>query len=237
MLVARHAVAVSTGSAAFSPTSRACGRAPWTSREATSVKEVPARLAIIGGGVVAAEMATAYAAFGTQVTLISRGGLLAGMEPFAGERVAAALREQGVDVRLGTEPVRVSRGESGVTVETSAGATIRPRSARRHRPRPAHRDLGLETVGLTPGGWLDIDDTLRVPGFDWLYAVGDVNHRALLTHQGKYQARAAGDVIAARANGTAVSDRVGRARRDRRPRRGAAGRVHRPGGRRGRAHG
>ena len=54
---------------------------------------------------VAAEMATAYAAFGTHVTLISRGGLLAGMEPFAGERVADALREQGVDLRFGTESV------------------------------------------------------------------------------------------------------------------------------------
>jgi dihydrolipoamide dehydrogenase len=67
-------------------------------------------------------------------------------------------------------------------------------------------DLGLETVGLTDGDWLAVDDTLRVDGVDWLYAVGDVNHRVLLTHQGKYQARAAGDVIAARANGTPVAD-------------------------------
>ena len=44
------------------------------------------------------------------------------------------------------------------------------------------------------------------PGFDWLYAVGDVTHRALLTHQGKYQARAAGDVIVARAHAASVSD-------------------------------
>ncbi len=66
--------------------------------------------------------------------------------------------------------------------------------------------MGLETAGLTPGSWLDVDDTMRVRGSDWLYAVGDVNHRALLTHQGKYQARAAGDVIAARARGRAVDD-------------------------------
>jgi dihydrolipoamide dehydrogenase len=67
-------------------------------------------------------------------------------------------------------------------------------------------DLGLENVGLTPGDWLDVDDTMRVNGFDWLYATGDINHRALLTHQGKYQARAAGDVIAARALGKPVHD-------------------------------
>lgn len=71
---------------------------------------------------------------------------------------------------------------------------------------PATADLGLETIGLEPGSWLDVDDTLRVHGHDWLYAVGDVNRRALLTHQGKYQARAAGDVIAARASGASVDD-------------------------------
>jgi dihydrolipoamide dehydrogenase len=47
---------------------------------------------------------------------------------------------------------------------------------------------------------------MRVPGSEWLYAVGDVNGRVLLTHQGKYQARAAGDVIAARAKGEDVDD-------------------------------
>jgi pyruvate/2-oxoglutarate dehydrogenase complex dihydrolipoamide dehydrogenase (E3) component len=66
---------------------------------------------------------------------------------------------------------------------------------------PRTSDLGLENVGVEPGDWLQVDDTLLVHGTDWLYGVGDVNHRALLTHQGKYQARAAGEVIAARALG------------------------------------
>src|SRR5262249_7483800 len=56
-------------------------------------------------------------------------------------------------------------------------------------------DGGLETVGLQPGGPLHVDESLRVPGFDWLYAIGDVNGRALLTHMGKYQARLAADAI------------------------------------------
>ena len=57
---------------------------------------------------------------------------------------------------------------------------------------------------MTPGSWLDVDDTCRVTEVDggWLYAAGDVNHRALLTHQGKYQARIAGAAIGARAAGT-----------------------------------
>lgn len=208
VLTARHAVAIATGTDAALPDIEGVREArPWTSREATSVREVPASLAIIGGGAVAAEMATAYAAFGTRVTVISRGSLLPRMEPFAGERIADALRRQGVDVLLDTATVRVMRGELGVTVEIAGGDAIGADEvlvATGRTPRTA--DVGLETIGLTPGAWLETDDTLRVPGFDWLYAVGDVNHRALLTHQGKYQARAAGDVIAARANGTAVSD-------------------------------
>ena len=77
---------------------------------------------------------------------------------------------------------------------------------------PRTLDLGVETVGLTPGDWMHVDDTLLVTGDSpalagsWLYATGDLNHRALLTHQGKYQARAAGDVIAARAAGQPVDD-------------------------------
>ena len=60
---------------------------------------------------------------------------------------------------------------------------------------PSTADLGLETVGLEPGKHVRVDESLRVPGFDWLYAIGDVNGRALLTHMGKYQARLAADAI------------------------------------------
>jgi dihydrolipoamide dehydrogenase len=68
---------------------------------------------------------------------------------------------------------------------------------------PRSADLGLEVVGLEPGGYVETDDTMLVRGVDgeWLYAVGDINRRALLTHMGKYQARVCGDVIAARAGG------------------------------------
>ena len=94
---------VSTGSDAFVPDIDGLRDArPWTSREATSAKSFPASLAIIGGGVVATELATAYAAFGTDVTLIARSSLLAGLEPFVGELVGKALREQGVSTHHAT---------------------------------------------------------------------------------------------------------------------------------------
>ncbi len=208
VLTADHAVAITTGSDAAVPDIDGLRAAkPWTSREATSARKVPASLAVIGGGVVATEMATAYAGFGTEVTLIARGGLLTGMEPFAGELVAGALREQGATVLLGTATTRVTRTADGVEIRTGDGATITAEEVLVATGRtPRTGDIGLETVGLTPGDWITTDDTMRVPGFDWLYAAGDVTHRALLTHQGKYQARAAGDVIAARAAGAEVSD-------------------------------
>ncbi len=205
---ARWAVAISTGSAALLPDIPGLADcAPWTSREATSAKRAPASLAIIGGGVVAVEMATAYASFGTAVTLIARSGLLGGQEPFAGERVANALRELGATVLTGVSPASASRSGGSVRVELDDGTRVEADELLVATGRaPRTMGLGLESVGLTPGEWLETDDTLLVKGFDWLYAVGDVNHRALLTHQGKYQARAAGDVIVARALGTPVDD-------------------------------
>ena len=210
-LTARHAVVIATGTAALLPDIPGLREAePWTSREATSVKEVPARLAVLGGGVVATELATAYASLGSAVTVLARGGLLTRAEPFAGELVTAALRDSGVDVRLSAQvrsverpgPVRISLGD-GETIEVDEVLVAVGRT-------PRTDDLGLETAGLKPGDWLAVDDTLRVTGVPegWLYAAGDVNHRALLTHQGKYQARAAGDVIAARALGKPVRDEL-----------------------------
>ncbi len=209
VLGARHAVVVATGSDALIPDIDGLREArPWTSREATSAQSVPASLVIIGGGVVATEMATAYVGFGTTVTVISRRGLLAGMEPFAGELVLNSLREQGVTVLLDTQTTRVTRSQDGsVILETGDGAAIAAQEVLVATGRtPRTGDIGLDVVGLTPGDWIETDDTLLVPGFDWLYAVGDVTHRALLTHQDKYQARAAGDVIVARAHGASVSD-------------------------------
>jgi dihydrolipoamide dehydrogenase len=207
-LVATQAVAVATGSAALLPDIPGLADLnPWTSREATSAKAVPASLAILGGGVVGAEMATAYADFGSHVTLIARSGLLGGQEPFAGDRVAAALRGRGVDIRTGVEVTAARSEGSDKVLALSDGSEVRAAEVLVAAGRVARTgDLGVETIGLEPGDWLTTDDTLRVVGHDWLYAVGDVNHRALLTHQGKYQARAAGDVIAARAKGEDIHD-------------------------------
>ncbi|MEU2787290.1 FAD-dependent oxidoreductase, partial [Streptomyces sp. NPDC007110] len=209
-LRARHAVAVCTGSRAALPELPGLEDVrPWTSREATTAGAAPRRLAVVGAGVVGVEMATAWQALGSHVTLLAReGGLLPRMEPFAGELVAERLREAGADVRFGVSVTAVRRLRDGqadeVRITLSDGDEIAADEilfATGRAPRSA--DIGLETVGLGPGEWLTTDDSLTVtavPG-DWLYAVGDVNRRALFTHQGKYQARIAGAVIVARSRG------------------------------------
>ncbi|MEU7064546.1 NAD(P)/FAD-dependent oxidoreductase [Streptomyces sp. NPDC046161] len=211
VLTARHAVVIATGTRAVIPQLPGiAGARPWTSREATSARQAPERLLIVGGSVVAAEMATAWQALGSRVTVLVRGsGLLPRMEPFAGELVAGALREAGAQIRTDVAVEAVVRdGATGpVTVVLEGGETVEGDELLMATGRaPRTDDIGLDTVGLTPGDWIGVDDSCRVHGHDWLYAVGDVNHRALLTHQGKYQARIAGAVIAARAAGGEPAD-------------------------------
>jgi dihydrolipoamide dehydrogenase len=221
VLVARHAVAVCTGSDPMVPDIPGLAEArPWTSRDATSAQSAPGRLAIIGGGVVAAEMAAVYAGFGAEVTVLARSTMLRSMEDFAGEAVTAGLRALGATVRLGATPVEVRReagGEVAIALEDGTSVTadeVLVATGRRARTE----GIGVETVGLEPGDWIEVDETLAATSpapvdpeaeddaDPWLYAVGDVTDRALFTHQGKYQARAAGDVIAARALGRPVDD-------------------------------
>jgi dihydrolipoamide dehydrogenase len=205
-LGARHAVVVATGSAAALPAVPGLAEAkPWSPREATSAKHVPARLVVLGGGVVGCEMAQAFASLGSHVTVVEMAdGLLPTNEPVAGRLVEQAMAESGIDVRTGQSARHVERDGAGtVTVQLGTEEVQGDELLVAAGRRPRTDDIGLATVGLLPGSWLDVDDSLAVRGVEggWLYAAGDVNHRALLTHQGKYQARVCGDAIAARVNG------------------------------------
>ena len=206
-LTARHAVVVATGSSAAVPPIEGLADAkPWIAKQATSASQAPGRLAVLGGGVIGVEMAFAWQALGSQVTLVVRGErVLPNNEPEAGHRVTKRLREAGVDVRTNASATRVVRDQA-VTVTLDDGSTVEADEVLVATGRkPNTDDLGMAAIGLSPGSWLSTDDTMRVDGFDWLYAAGDVNHRALLTHMGKYQGRVAGTVIAARAQGREVT--------------------------------
>lgn len=209
---ARQAVILATGTAPTVPPIPGLRESnPWTNRQATTSRRIPERLVVLGGGVVACELAQVFAALGSTVTIIEMNdGLLGGNEAFAGQAVAAALERDGVDVRLGTKAESVSRlGPTGeVTVELSSGTHIVADELLVAVGRtPATEALGVEAVGgqLDEEGYVRVTDRMEVEGVPgdkpWLYAVGDVNGRVLLTHMGKYQARAVGDLVGARAAG------------------------------------
>jgi pyruvate/2-oxoglutarate dehydrogenase complex dihydrolipoamide dehydrogenase (E3) component len=191
VLTARRAVVVATGSgAAMPPIEGLDSVRAWNNRDATTAKHVPPSMIVLGGGPVGAELAQAWSTLGTEVTLIEgEERLLPREEPFAGEQVGTSLRQRfGVDVRAG---VRADRVEAGVAVELSDGDRVEGAEllvAVGRKPRTA--GIGLESAGvdIAEGGFLRTDDRMRVGDRDWLYAVGDVNGRALFTHMGKYQA-------------------------------------------------
>jgi pyruvate/2-oxoglutarate dehydrogenase complex dihydrolipoamide dehydrogenase (E3) component len=201
-LSAVQAVVLATGtSAALPPIEGLAEARPWTNRDITGAKELPRRLVVIGGGPVGVEMAQGFRRLGCEeVTVLERlPRLLAREEPFAGDEVRAALEAEGITVVTDAAVHRVWReGTDGpVTAEAASGTYVGDELLVAAGRRPATTGLGLETVDLTPGKPVPVDDQLRavgVPG-EWLYAVGDCNGRVLLTHMGKYQARIAADVI------------------------------------------
>jgi dihydrolipoamide dehydrogenase len=200
LLRARRAVVIATGSEpAMPPIPGLADARPWTNREATTSKVVPPRLIVLGGGVAGVELAQAFASLGSTVTLVEGGPrVLAREEPFAGEAIDAALRDHGIEVLTALSATRVQRpaagGEVTLTLDDGrelVGDELLVAVGR----RPSTGALGLQTIGLPAGEYLRVDDRMCVDGHPWLYAIGDVNGRALLTHMGKYQARVASIVI------------------------------------------
>jgi dihydrolipoamide dehydrogenase len=198
VLCARDAVILAVGSGAlFPPIPGLAEAGAWSNREITTAKEVPGRLVVLGGGVVGVEMAQAWSSLGSAVTLIEAADrLIAREEPTAARELSAALESAGVQIKLGAKATEVSHGDGQVTVSLEDGAQVTGDRLLVAIGRKPHTEgLGLESLGLPGKGYVEVGDDLRVPGHDWLYAIGDVNGRSLLTHAGKYQARIAADNI------------------------------------------
>jgi pyruvate/2-oxoglutarate dehydrogenase complex dihydrolipoamide dehydrogenase (E3) component len=166
----------------------------WTSREATSMKTVPRRLLILGGGPVGVEMAQTVRRLGGQAVVIERGDRLLAHEPAPlGEGLGKALRGDGIELALSSNVTAARREGEDYILELGDGRELRgDRLLVAAGRRPRVRDLGLETVGVEadPHG-VPVDAHLRVA--DRLWAIGDVNGIWPLTHVGKYE----GEVVAA----------------------------------------
>ena len=210
VLTARRAVVIATGTkSAMPPIEGLADVGAWSNREVTAAKSVPESLIVLGGGVVGVEMAQAWSSLGSRVAIVEAASrLIAREEDFAAEQVTEALRDGGVDVRLGVKAERAGGGHGApVSLELEGGDSLQAEHLLVAVGRRARVEgIGLESIGIEADGPIEVDDSMRVPGHEWLYAVGDVNGRALLTHMGKYQARAAADNIR---GGDAVANQPG----------------------------
>jgi pyruvate/2-oxoglutarate dehydrogenase complex dihydrolipoamide dehydrogenase (E3) component len=166
----------------------------WSSREATSMKAVPRRLVILGGGPVGVEMAQAVQRLGGAVTLLEGADHLLSREPAPlGRALGEALRRDGIEIVLGVHASAARRDGDDYVLELEDGRELRgDRLLLATGRRPRVEGIGLETVGIDPDPHgIPVDAHLRAG--DGLWAIGDVNGKWPLTHVGKYE----GDVVAA----------------------------------------
>jgi pyruvate/2-oxoglutarate dehydrogenase complex dihydrolipoamide dehydrogenase (E3) component len=166
----------------------------WTNREVTSMKAIPRRLLVLGGGPVGAEMAQAVGRLGGEVVLVEAADHVLAREPARlGEALGEVLRRDGVELLVGVHATAAWRDGGDYVLATDSGRELRGdrllvATGRRLRVE----GLGLEEVGVEADGrGIPVDEHLRAG--ERLWAIGDVTGVRLLTHVGKYQ----GEVVAA----------------------------------------
>ncbi|GIG88832.1 dihydrolipoyl dehydrogenase family protein [Plantactinospora endophytica] len=198
---ARVGVVLGTGTVPVIPSVPGLAGTPyWTNREAIEVAELPESLVVLGGGAIGAELAQVFARFGVRVGMVEAGErVLAQEEPESSERVATALRADGVTVHTGARAERVEHDGDGFTVHLADGDQLRGERLLVATGRRAVLDgLGLESVGLDPTRrFLETDERMRAA--DGLWAVGDLTGHGAFTHVAMYQAGIAIDDILRRA--------------------------------------
>jgi dihydrolipoamide dehydrogenase len=196
-LTARRAIGICTGTHAFLPPIEGLADArPWTNVDGTLAREVPESLVVLGGGPIGCELAQAWRSLGcAHVTIVELNDrLVPREEPFASELLEQHMHAMGIEVRTGVAATRVTRADGRVTVELGDGSAAEAAEVLVAVGRtPNTADIGLVSVGAETGprGFLPVDDCMRVKGFEWLFAVGDVNGRALFTHTAAYHAQIA----------------------------------------------
>ncbi|CAN5260303.1 NAD(P)/FAD-dependent oxidoreductase [soil metagenome] len=198
VITAQSGIVVASGtSAAIPPIGGLRDVDFWTNREAIEAEELPASLAVLGGGAIGVELAQSFARFGTTVTIIEAlDRLVPAEEPEAGALLAEVFCDEGIDVRAGISVTGVSAAGDGVRIELGDGDTI---EAARLLVATGRR-ADLATVGLGAAGiddtqrWVPVDEHQRVA--DGICAVGDITGKGAFTHVAMYQsAIAVADIL------------------------------------------
>jgi pyruvate/2-oxoglutarate dehydrogenase complex dihydrolipoamide dehydrogenase (E3) component len=187
--VAAKGIVLNTGSRpAAPPVPGLAGTPYWTNRDAVRATDLPASLAILGGGTIGCELGQVFATFGVQVTVIEKGDrLLAKEEPEASETVASAFDAAGIRVLTGASARRVSHGTDGFSIDLGDRSVTAQGLLVAVGRRNNLTDLGLEHVGLDPqASVLDPDERMRIA--DGVWAIGDITGKGAFTHVSMYQA-------------------------------------------------
>ena len=186
--VARVGVVLNTGTEPATPIDGLDGTPYWTNRQAVRAETAPASLAVVGGGAVGAEMAQAFARFGTEVTVLeSADRILAIEEPEAGALVGSVFGREGIQVLTGVKVTAAQYGDGRFTVDAGDRSVHAEKLLVATGRTPNLDGLGLETVGLDPGARvLEVDGRMRAG--DGLWAIGDITGRGAFTHVSMYQA-------------------------------------------------
>ncbi len=198
-LVARRAVVIANGSTAVIPPIPGLDTVEyWTNRQAAVPRELPATLAVLGGGAVGIELAQAFARLGSKVTVIEAGPRFLGLEePEAGAALLPHLEAEGITVIVGDACVAVEKQAEMTVVHLKSGAVIsadRLLVATGRRPNvEAWQKTGITQ---TERGWLKVDpQTLEARA--GMYGAGDITGLGGFTHLAYYH----GQIVARRLRG------------------------------------
>lgn len=190
---ASRAIVIATGtSPVIPPIPGLSDVAYWTNREAIEVEELPASLAVLGGGAIGLELAQVFARFGVQVTVIEgMDHVLALEEPEAGAVLAGVLARDGIELCLSAKVQAVHKQGSLIAIELDGGKQVTAERLLVATGRRANlKDIGVDRVGLDPAAHsIGVDGHLRAG--DRIWAVGDVTGKGAFTHVAMYQARLA----------------------------------------------
>jgi pyruvate/2-oxoglutarate dehydrogenase complex dihydrolipoamide dehydrogenase (E3) component len=189
---ATRALVINTGTRAWVPPVPGLSDTPyWTNRGAIEAEEVPPSLGVLGGGAIGVELAQVFSRFGSRVTVLEGGPCLVGPEePESGALLSEVFAAEGIDVRTGVTVESVAHDGGRFSVALAGGHPLEVDRLLVATGRRADlAGLNAASIGVDESARaLPVDDRMRVPGVERVWAIGDVTGKGAFTHVSMYQA-------------------------------------------------